>query len=376
MLNIGKIVLFDKVKYFKYIKPLGSGGTGDTHLFEDKTTNTLFAIKKYVPKAGNDIDEIFDRFVQEVKILFALSHKNIVRIFNHYLYPEHKTGYLQMEYIEGSHIDKFTPQPGKDWNDIFYDVVEAFNYLETHKILHRDIRPANILIDLHGTAKIIDFGFGKKLNTESSVGDSVFLNWPVSNPPHEVVNEGIYNHQTEIFFLGKLFINLAILNKDKTFRYSYIINKMSENMPSDRYKSFSEILSDISTSEFTNLNFTREAKSTYQNFASSIVNVIANFKEDLNMERETHKILSSLADAIRMSCLEDFFQDNSNVIRCFVKQKYAFYNYPKIEVDVAKKFFELFLEIKEQDKQILLDNLKIRLGKIKIQKNGLDDVPF
>jgi len=377
MLKTGKIVAFDKVKYFKYIKPLGHGGTGDTHLFEDETTNTLFAIKKYEPKLGNNIEENYDRFVQEVKILFTISHKNIVRIFNYYLYPEHKKGYLQMEYIEGIHIDSFTPYTNKNWNDIFFDVIETFSYLEQHKILHRDIRPANILIDVNGTVKIIDFGFGKKLSTLSSAGDSIFLNWPVSSPPQEVVNEGIYNHQTEIFFLGKLFCNLG-LEADNSFRYTYILNTMSEYNPEKRYKTFSEIISDISIGEFVNLDFTREAKDTYQEFASSMINAIAHFKEPLIMERESQKIISLLAEAIKVSSLEDLFQDNSRVVSCFIRQNYSYYNPPKgsIAVDSARNFFTLFSKINERHRQILLDNLEIRLDKVEVQQSNSDDMPF
>lgn len=312
-----------------------------------------------------------------MKILFSLSHKNIVRIYNHYLYPEHKTGYLQMEHVEGSHIDSFTPYATKNWNDIFFDIVEAFSYLEKNKILHRDIRAANILIDANGTAKIIDFGFGKKLSTEEPVGDSVFLNWPVSSPPKDVITDGIYNHQTEIFFLGKLFSNIG-LESDSKFRYAYIINKMCEYSPNDRYKSFLEVASDISTGEFVNLDFTHAAKKTYQEFASSLVDAIAHFKAELVFERDSQKILSALADAIRVSCFEDFFQDNSKLISSFVKQSYSYYNPPKesINVGCARAFFELFSKIKERERQILLDNLQVRLNKVKVQSINFDDVPF
>lgn len=67
-----------------------AAGTGDTHLFEDETTKNSFRNKKICPKNGNDIDENYNRFVDEVKILFDISHKNIVRIYNHYLYPDYK----------------------------------------------------------------------------------------------------------------------------------------------------------------------------------------------------------------------------------------------------------------------------------------------
>ena len=177
-MNNGDIITFNTKKNLTYIKPLGAGGTGDTHLFLDETTGIQFAIKKYVPKDYRHVDEYYNRFVDEIVILFNISHPNIVRIYNYYLFPEVKTGYLQMEYVDGTTIDKFEPTPwGKDWNDIFREVISAFEYLEQHNILHRDIRPANILIDKNENAKIIDFGFGKHLESTSKDENSIVLNW-------------------------------------------------------------------------------------------------------------------------------------------------------------------------------------------------------
>lgn len=96
-------------------------------------------------------------------------------MFNYYLYPEAKTGYLQMEYVEGTAIHEFEPTFGKDWEDIFKEVIYAFEYLEEKKILHRDIRSANILIDRNENVKIIDFGFSKKLEIEEAGGRAYFL---------------------------------------------------------------------------------------------------------------------------------------------------------------------------------------------------------
>ena len=107
----GKKIEFDGTTEFKFIKTLGQGGTGDAHLFEDETTGMLFAIKKYAPKDTKFLEEHYYRFVEEIKILFNVSHPNIVRIYNYYLYPEFKTGYLQMEYIDGVTIDKYEPVP-------------------------------------------------------------------------------------------------------------------------------------------------------------------------------------------------------------------------------------------------------------------------
>ena len=131
-MNTGDVITFDAKKNFTFVKVLGGGGTGDTLLFKDETTDMLFAIKKYVPKDKRYIDEHYVRFVDEIKILFNISHPNIVRIYNYYLYPQAKTGFLQMEYIDGTCIDQYEPMPWdeKGWEEIFTDVIGAFEYLE------------------------------------------------------------------------------------------------------------------------------------------------------------------------------------------------------------------------------------------------------
>ena len=225
-MRAGEIVNFDAKKNFTYIRPLGKGGTGDTYLFRDETTNILFAIKKYVPKSKLFIEEQYDRFVDEIKILFNISHPNIVRIYNYYLYPSAKTGYLQMEYIDGKSIDEFVPDPwgDKDWNDIFREVISAFEYLEQNHILHRDIRPANIMIDNNNSVKIIDFGFGKQLNGTNAEANSVLLNWPATEMPDEVQLNQEYDERTEIYFVGTLFRHL--LRDDMgDFRFSILLRR-------------------------------------------------------------------------------------------------------------------------------------------------------
>jgi len=116
----GAIIKFDRIKQFINVGPLGFGGTGDTYLFKDETTDMLFAFKKYSPKDERYVEENYIRFVEEIKILFNISHPNIVRIYNYYLYPDKNIGYLQMEYIDGLSISKFDAKKfSKEWEDIF-----------------------------------------------------------------------------------------------------------------------------------------------------------------------------------------------------------------------------------------------------------------
>lgn len=231
MLKTGEVIKFDGSKIFKYLETLGRGGDGETMLFEDETTNMKFAIKKYSPQNLDYLDEDYKRFVEEIKILFKLVHPNIVRIYNYYLYPANKTGYLQMEYIKGVTINEFELAWVYGWEEIFVSTIEAFAYLEENNILHRDIRPANIMIDEKRTVKIIDFGFGKVIGNAVDEKASVVLNWPVSEFPQELQTTGTYNHQTEIFFVGKLFSKLPLTGIDDGFKYTISCLECANYLP-------------------------------------------------------------------------------------------------------------------------------------------------
>ncbi|MGG4167428.1 protein kinase family protein [Rossellomorea vietnamensis] len=374
MVKPGTIVEFNTEKQFLHVKTLGQGGTGDTHLFKDETTDMYFAFKKYASKDSNYIDENYKRFVDEIKILFTLSHPNIVRVYNYYLYPEHKLGYLQMEYIDGVSIDEYSPI-WKDWPEIFIETVSAFEYLESNNILHRDIRPANIMIDDEENVKIIDFGFGKKLLGPDKDGRSVLLNWPVTQWPHETADEGIYNHQSEIYFLGKLFSNILGENLSD-FKFNYIIDKMVQLNPRERYATFEDISIDISQGVLA-ISFTEQEKNLYRGFAEVLSKYIVNHTNRYDPVKDPSTIIKQLSTLIRNSSLEEYIQDNSQLISCFLNNPYVFRSSKDIPLTKVTEFYQFLQGLDPVKQKIVLDNIDVRLSNINIEVEiDDDDLPF
>lgn len=374
-MNTGDIVEFYRRKQFKYIKPLGDGGTGDTYLFLDETTGIQFAIKKYSPKDKRYIDDFYYRFVDEIKILFNLAHPNVVRVYNYYLYPENKLGYLQMEYVEGTTIDNYIPDPwGKDWETIFSEAVSAFAYLENNHILHRDIRPANIMISKNEEVKIIDFGFGKMLHDEEGSGNSVMLNWPVTELPEEVALNGIYTHQSEIYFLGKLFYHL-LRDELQDFRYTYILDKMMKTNPKERYDSFEDIQRDISLGVLGELDFSKEQKNIYQGFADALIGHITCYIDKYVPLDSTEQTLNFLAALIRNSALEENIQDNRLLIKAFINCGYRYSSIKNIKVFWVTDFYKLMMQLDYKKQRIVMDNIFVRLSSIPVETTN-DELPF
>ena len=380
-METGEIIKFDQSKHFKFVRELGSGGTGETNLFKDETTNTLFAIKKYRPSEENieHKEDFYHRFVEEIVILFKLSHPNIVRVYNYYLYPNLMTGYLQMEYIEGTSIDAYIRNNSTDLDNLFRSAVKSFEFLEENDILHRDIRPANIMIDNNGELKLIDFGFGKILSS-TNTENSIRLNWPVTDMPDEVVNGNDYTVETEIYFLGSLFKRLIRENNIEDFKFINVVNTMCEVSIEKRYQSFKDVSDDIAKGVLLGTDFSARDKAVYQDMASSLVNTISYYTSDFSPVSEIERVQVNLGELIRNSSLEEYIQANSALISCFLTNGFAYSLRIMTKVDTVKDFYRLLIDSDYQKKEIILENLIIRLSLIEIKKSNFDidddELPF
>ena len=371
----GQMIVFDLKKIMKYIKRLGGGGTGDTHLFLDDTTNTLFAIKKYMPKGSNDTAETYLRFVDEIKILYKCIHPNIVRIYNYYLYPADRAGYIQMEYVEGKEIDKYIPINKKSWNDIFKECISAFVYLESHNILHRDIRPSNVMIDNNNNVKVIDFGFGKMLQVGKVEASSLMLNWPVTESPKEIIDEGQYSHSTEVYFLGKLWSKLLLDKDTESFEYYSIIEKMIKVNPSERFKTFSEISQIINEGAMLELHFNNQQKTIFKKMTNIFMSHIMSCEK--TFITEPMEILFNLSEVLKKNALEEYIQVNQELFDCFIQGGYSYYSQKDISVDIVSGFYKFLNSLPLYSQKIVIHNFVAKLKSIKDKDDDADDdLPF
>lgn len=376
-MEAGQVIKFSKPKYYEFVKALKAGGTGKTLLMRDSTINELFVCKKYDPEQKEYEDEFYNRFVEEIKIMYSVYHNNIVRIYDYFLYPEYKTGYIIMEYIKGEHIEEyFRLADGEDINSIFVQIINAFLYLEQHNILHRDIRATNIMIDEKGDIKVIDFGFGKKLIEEQQENQvSVLLNWPASKVPDEIYSEQ-YGIQTEIFYVGYLIKNIIEKYNIKCFKYGILLEKMIQVNPVNRIHSFEEIQNSIAEQTFEQINFTDEEKEIYQKFANSICALLYQIKDSLSIEKDSSIIIEKLRVILRDNSLEEYITNVTTLISIFVKSDYRYYN-NRVEVYKVKDFYEFFLNQADAVKEIILNNLYGRIGNIPVIDSAFDEeLPF
>lgn len=371
------IIKFLKSKDFKFIEELGRGACGKTIKLFDETINEIFVCKKYEPYTDNLKSELFLNFLQEIKLLYMLNHKNIVRVFNYYVYPEHMTGYILMEYVEGQDIETYLSKNPQKINDIFNQCISGFSHLEKCKILHRDIRPMNILVSNDGDLKIIDFGFGKRITQENDFDKSITLNW-WCEPPHDFKDKK-YDFKTEVYFVGKLF-EKTIRDKDiETFKYLGLLTKMCATSPLDRIESFSAISRALSEEKFFEIEFNDYELEVYRNFSKSLGNVVNKIEHDCKYIDDSEAIQKKLEDCYRSIMLEEYVPSNNVIKRCFLNGTYYFSKKTYFQVSEIKAFIELLRSCSRDKKNIIIDNIFSRLDSIdrySDQNLSNDDIPF
>lgn len=369
-----KTVEFLRSKDFAFIKNIGQGGTGKTILIKDETIDEIFVCKKYSPAYESDKAKYFKYFIDEIKILYTLNHRNIVRVFNYYLYPEQLTGYIVMEYVNGFKIDEYLQKNPERLNEVFIQTIEGFCHLEQNKILHRDIRPDNILLTEVGIVKIIDFGFGKNFEHLDQFEKSVSLNWRYTVPNE--FKQKVYDIKTELYFIGKLFEEIIRDKNLVNFKFSKILKEMTLTDYSARPNSFFDISRKLLTNVSTGIEFSDLEKFAYKNFADYLKKSVSKIEISAEYIQDIDTILMNLEKVARNSMLEDYVQNLSVIPKCFITGQFSYYKKDGCLVLYLNEFLKLIKSATDDKKRILINHIWQRLDTIERYEEEINDLPF
>ena len=143
---------------------LGKGGMGQVFLAHDLTLEREVAIKVLPPDVAQD-DQVVRRFQQEAKTAAKLDHPNIIPIYR--VESEGGLNYFVMKYVQGTSLEdlleKKEPLPVADIQRILWEAACALGHAHQRGVVHRDVKPANIMFDHHGRVMLTDFGISKAL---------------------------------------------------------------------------------------------------------------------------------------------------------------------------------------------------------------------
>jgi tRNA A-37 threonylcarbamoyl transferase component Bud32 len=199
---------------FEIIGEIGSGAMGKIYEGFDSTINRRVAIKTIrtdVVSLGGE--RARQRFLREAQAAGALNHPNIVTI-----YQADEAGpysFIAMEYLEGETLEKIiekrAPLPLEEICRIATPICEALDYAHRNGVVHRDVKPANIMITTEGTVKVMDFGIAH-IDYSTLTREGAVLGTPSYMSPEQIRGEKV-DGLSDIFSLGVVIYEMATGNR-------------------------------------------------------------------------------------------------------------------------------------------------------------------
>ncbi|KAM5557890.1 serine/threonine-protein kinase TIO [Rosa sericea] len=195
------------VENYHVIELVGEGSFGKVYKGRRKFTGQTVAMK-FIMKHGKS-DKDIHNLRQEIEILRKLKHENIIEMLDSFESPQEfcvVTEFAQGELFEILEDDKHLPE--EQVQAIAKQLVRALHYLHSNRIIHRDMKPQNILIGAGSIVKLCDFGFARAMSTNTVVLRSI-KGTPLYMAP-ELVREQPYNHTADLWSLGVILYELFV----------------------------------------------------------------------------------------------------------------------------------------------------------------------
>ncbi|MCX6569614.1 MAG: serine/threonine protein kinase [Candidatus Aminicenantes bacterium] len=194
---------------FEIIEEIGKGGMGTVYKAYDSKIREVVALKLLKPEIASDL-EVIERFRNEIKLARQVSHRHVCRMYD--LGEEWLSIYISMEYVAGEDLKRFIHRAGHlneaKALDLTKQILEGL--VEAHRlgVIHRDLKPQNIMIDRDGNAKIMDFGIARSLHTKGVTGTGVIIGTPEYMAPEQAEGRDV-DHRADIYALGAILFEMV-----------------------------------------------------------------------------------------------------------------------------------------------------------------------
>jgi serine/threonine-protein kinase len=192
---------------YRIERKLGAGGMADVYLAEDQELGRRVAIKILNSRHGND-DQFIERFRREAKNAAALNHPNIVSIYDRG--EAEDTYYIAMEFLDGRTLKELIIGRGAAPINVAIEyarqILSALRFAHRHGIVHRDIKPHNVLVDGEGRVKVTDFGIARAGTSQMTETGSIVGTAQYLSP--EQAKGGEVDPRSDLYSLGVVLYEL------------------------------------------------------------------------------------------------------------------------------------------------------------------------
>ena len=255
-------VLAGQFPQLAIIELLGQGGMGAVYKARQKQLDRLVALKILPPEISQS-EAFAERFTREARSLAKLSHPRIVSVYD-FGYTEEGLYYFIMEFIDGTDLRCVIQSGALSANEalaIVPQVCEALQFAHEEGIVHRDVKPENILLDKKGRVKIADFGLAKLLDRPAAVYTLTQAGQRMGTPhymaPEQIEHPSQVDHRADIYSLGVVFYEMLTgelplgrfpppsQKVQVDVRLDRVVLHSLEKEPERRYQHASEVKSDV-----------------------------------------------------------------------------------------------------------------------------------
>ena len=263
---------------YELIEKIGEGGMAVVYKGKDRLLNRYVAIKILRPEYTKD-EQFIESFRRESQAAAGLSHPNIVGVYD--VGKEGNIHFIVMELIDGKTLSEVIKEKGrleyKEAINITLQVASALSLAHKNQIIHRDIKPHNILITSTGVAKLADFGIAKAVSAATIAGGSNKIMGSVHYFSPEQARGAYVDERSDIYSLGIVLfemltgkvpfdgdnpVSIALMHINDPMpsltkevpgvppQLEKIVNKATEKYQSNRYRNVDEMISDLEDIEF------------------------------------------------------------------------------------------------------------------------------
>jgi serine/threonine protein kinase len=249
--------LDQQIPSYEFLEFIDRGGMGAVYRAKQRSLNRIVAVK-LLPISLRNRRVFAERFAREARALALLNHPNIVSVYDS---GEASGGclYYAMEYVKGTNLRRFMKEgraTAKQLLGIAMQVCEALQFAHSRGVVHRDVKPANILIDEGGRVKVADFGLAKVIGAPPQhmlTGASDALGTPDYMAPEAVTRDFEVDHRADIYSLGVMLYEMLTNHVPRgaweppsravgvDARFDEVVTRALQTDPKRRYQSVGDL---------------------------------------------------------------------------------------------------------------------------------------